>query len=67
MTVVSGAALFLLGVNTTGINTTLRAMAADLGVGTASLGWAVGAYVSAAIPWWLVLMPPSRSAAKTGP
>ncbi|MFF4322640.1 MFS transporter [Streptomyces sp. NPDC001568] len=47
VTAVSCAALFLLGVNTTGINTALRAMAADLGVGTASLGWAVGAYMLA--------------------
>ncbi|MFD6972481.1 MFS transporter [Streptomyces sp. NPDC059979] len=47
VTSVSGAALFLLGVNTTGINTALRAIAADLGVGTAALGWAVGAYMLA--------------------
>ncbi|RSS81843.1 MFS transporter [Streptomyces sp. WAC06614] len=47
VTAVSGAALFLLGVNTTGINTALRAIAADLGVGTTALGWAVGAYMLA--------------------
>ncbi|MGW6877154.1 MFS transporter [Streptomyces xanthophaeus] len=47
VTAVSGAALFLLGVNTTGINTALRAIAADLGVGTGALSWAVGAYMLA--------------------
>ncbi|MEV7510903.1 MFS transporter [Streptomyces sp. NPDC090085] len=47
VTAVSAAALFLLGVNTTGINTALRAIAADLGVGTTALGWAVGSYMLA--------------------
>uniref|UniRef100_A0AAU2JIC2 MFS transporter n=1 Tax=Streptomyces sp. NBC_00049 TaxID=2903617 RepID=A0AAU2JIC2_9ACTN len=47
VTSVSAAALFLLGVNTTGINTALHAIAADLGVGTAALGWAVGVYMPA--------------------
>lgn len=47
VTAVSGAALFLLGVNTTGIDTALRAIAADLGVGTGALSWAVGAYMPA--------------------
>ncbi|MEV6318364.1 MFS transporter [Streptomyces sp. NPDC051776] len=44
-TLVSGTGLFMLGVNTTGINTALRGMAEDLGMGTVALGWAVGVYM----------------------
>jgi MFS family permease len=42
------AALFLLGVNTTAINTALNAIAGDLDMGSSDLGWAVGIYLLAA-------------------
>ncbi|MFR9675107.1 MFS transporter [Streptomyces sp. TR06-5] len=39
------AALFLLGVNTTAVNSALPAIAADLGLGATALGWTVGIYM----------------------
>ncbi|MGW7312497.1 hypothetical protein [Streptomyces sp. NPDC054865] len=44
-----------------------RATAAGLADGFASVMFWLGLLALAAIPLWLVLMPPSRSAAKTGP
>ncbi|MQA74576.1 MAG: MFS transporter [Solirubrobacterales bacterium] len=41
------AVLFLIGVNTTAINTALNAIADDLSMGSGELGWAVGIYLIA--------------------
>jgi DHA2 family methylenomycin A resistance protein-like MFS transporter len=40
--------LFVIGVNTTAINTALNALAGDLDMGSSALGWAVGIYLLAA-------------------
>jgi MFS transporter, DHA2 family, methylenomycin A resistance protein len=40
--------LFLIGVNTTAVNTALNAIAGDLGMGAGELGWTVGIYMLAA-------------------
>lgn len=44
----SCAVLFMIGVNTTAINTALNALAGDLDAGSSALGWAVGIYLLAA-------------------
>ncbi len=44
----SCAVLFLIGVNTTAVNTALNAIAGDLGMGAGELGWTVGIYMLAA-------------------
>lgn len=44
----SCAVLFMIGVNTTAINTALNAVASDLDAGSSALGWAVGIYLLAA-------------------
>ena len=46
--VTSCLVLFVIGVNTTAINTALNALAGDLDAGSAALGWAVGIYLLAA-------------------
>lgn len=40
--------LFVIGVNTTAINTALNALAGDLDMGSSELGWSVGIYLLAA-------------------
>jgi MFS transporter, DHA2 family, methylenomycin A resistance protein len=46
--VTSCAALFMIAVNTTAINTALNGIAEDLGMGSGELSWAVGIYLLAA-------------------
>jgi EmrB/QacA subfamily drug resistance transporter len=45
--IASCAGLFLIGVNTTAINTALNAIADDLNMGSSALSWAVGIYMLA--------------------
>lgn len=44
----SASILFLIGVNTTAVNTALNAIAGDLAMGAGELGWTVGIYLLAA-------------------
>ena len=48
MLALSCVVLFLIGVNTTAVNTALNAIAGDLGMGAGELGWTVGIYMLAA-------------------